>query len=342
MAKNPNSEEDKKIESSSTSSEDLNKFKDVQSNTENNNALDNSKTGDKDTNEKITDNKENNCECCNNECKCGDCNKCSDDNTCNSCSTDGNKKCCAKKLILILSLTACVLSIFALNKANKLCSAKPSYNIEDKIKTEVKEVIMKNPQLVLDAISNGLVNKRDTLMEQSAVNVENNKNEIIKYSIQLGDKNTKLTTICFFDPMGMPCKEAQKLIVDIVKNNKKMRFYLLPVAVLGEKSEQLAMMYYQLREFDKEKSKKSDKSSNKLGEFLQEIVKEGATVDKVLDIIKVNKHELKKYEEVAKTNITKNTELLEKLKISSLPAVFISNQKQYEIIHKYSLLSQLV
>ena len=78
-------------------------------------------------------------------------------------------------------------------------------------------------------------------------------------------------------------------------------------------------------------------------DFLQEITKEGATIDKVLDIIKVNKHELNKYSEIAKTRMASNRELLEKLKISSLPAVFISKYKEkYEIIHDYNLLSKLV
>ncbi len=342
MAKNQNNEEDKKLESSSVSNNESNKQlenkqdnnKEEVANNINESVKNNQKAGD-------------DCNCCNDNCKCGDCNKCSDNNSCSSCSIEGNKKCCAKKLIVMLSLAACIISIFALNKVNKICALKPTYDIEDKIKTEVKEVIMKNPQLVLDAISNGLVNKRDNLMEQSAINVENSKNDIIKSSIQIGDTNAKFVSICFFDPAGEPCREAQKVIADILKTNKKMRFYLLPVAILGENSEKLAMVYYQLQALDKDKSKKSDKTSNKLGEFLQEIVKEGATVDRVLDIIKVNKHELKKYEDIAKTNVAKNTELLEKLKISSLPAIFVSNQnnsnnKKYEIIHKYSLLSKLV
>ena len=339
MAKNPNNEEDKKLEASKVPSNETSKSE--------NSELEIKQEKNKEEPEQVKDSiekdKENNCECCNDNCNCGDCDKCSCDNTCNSCdscSINGEKKCCAKKLIVMLSLAACILSIFALNKVNKICSAKPDYNIEDKIKTEVKEVIMKNPQLVLDAIEHGLVNKRDNIMEQSAANVENNKNDIAKSAIQVGDANAKFVTICFFDPAGAPCKDAQKVIVDIVKNNKKMKFYLLPVAILGEQSEKLAMVYYQLQALDKDKSKKADKS-NKLGEFLQEIVKEGATVDRVLDIIKVNKHELKKYEEIAK-----NTELLEKFKISSLPAIFISNQsannKKYEVIHKYNLLSKLI
>ncbi|MBQ9441240.1 MAG: hypothetical protein IJU54_02460 [Alphaproteobacteria bacterium] len=299
-----------------------------------------------DTNQK----KEETCKCCNDGCNCGDCNKCCDSNKCcnsNICDVQ-NKSCCSKKCSIILALAACIVSVLALNKVNKVCTVvNNNNNIAEKIQIEVKDAITKNPQLILDAISNGLVNKRDKIMEQSAVNVENNKNEIIKSAIRIGDATAKFVTICFFDPAGTPCMEAQRTIVDIVKqNNKKMCFYLLPVSVLGDKSEKLAKVYYQLQAFDMDKSKKSGKQSNKLGDFIQEIVKDGATVDKVLDIIKVNKHELNKYEDIAKSNLNKNKELLEKLKISSLPAIFISNQnntdKKYEIINKHSLLSKLV
>jgi len=114
-------------------------------------------------------------------------------------------------------------------------------------------------------------------------------------------------------------------------------FYLVPVPILGDQSEQVAKVYYQLQELDKAKS------SNKLVGFLQEITKEGATLDKVLDIIKVNKHELNKYSDIAKIKIRNNTELLEKLKISSLPAVFVSKYKEkYDVIHDYNLLPKLV
>ena len=296
--------------------------------------------------------KEENCKCCNDDCKCGDCNKCSDDNKvydCNQCSLGASKGCCAKKCIMLLAMAACILSVFALNKVNKVCNMKVNDNIEDRIKIEVKEVIIKNPQLILDAISNGLVSKRDNILEQSAINVENNKYEVIKSAIKVGEQNTKFTTICFFDPAGAPCKDALKQIVDIMNDNKagkKMCFYLLPVSILGDKSEKLAKVYYQLQAFDNDKSKKLKDKTNKLGEFLQEIVKEGATVDKVLDKIKINKHELKKYEEIAKSNLLKNNELLEKLKISSLPAIFVSNNnsnnKKYEIINKSSLLCNLI
>ncbi len=296
--------------------------------------------------------KEENCKCCNEDCKCGDCDKCSDDTKvydCSQCNLNANKSCCAKKCIMLLAMAACILSVFALNKVNKVCNMKVNDNIEERIKTEVKEVIIKNPQLVLDAISNGLVSKRDNILEQSATNVENNKYEVIKSAFKVGEQNTKFTTICFFDPAGAPCKDALKQIVDIMndsKSSKKMCFYLLPISILGDKSEKLAKVYYQLQAFDNDKSKKSKDKTNKLGEFLQEIVKEGATIDKVLDKIKINKHELKKYEEIAKSNLLKNNELLEKLKISSLPAIFVSNnnsdKRKYEIINKSSLLYNLI
>lgn len=310
MAKNLNNEEEKKLDNTNESNKESSKSNEMIK-LENNN--DERKENNTISNEEVNNNtnKEENCNCCGDGCKCGDCNKCSDNSSCNSCSScnvNGNKKCCAKKLIVILSLTACILSIMSLNKVNKFCVTKPEENIEALIKTEVKDVISKNPQLVLDAISNGLVNKRDNMMKQSAVNVESNKSDIIKSSIRIGDANAKLSVICFFDPTGAPCKEAQKIISGIVKANKNVCFYLVPVPILGDQSEQVAKVYYQLQELDKAKS------SNKLVGFLQEITKEGATLDKVLDIIKVNKHELNKYSDIAKIKIRNNTELLEKLK----------------------------
>ena len=335
MAKNSQNDENKKTENSNESIENKtleNSNKPVENTNidEVNKLQDNNNEN---TSESINNNNEENCKCCNDGCKCGDCGKCSDGGSCSI----GGKKCCAKKLILVLSLAACVLSVMALNKANNICALKEIDNIEERIKTEVKDVITKNPQLILDAISKGLVDKRDNIMKQSAVNVEANKTDVIKSAIRVGDPNAKVSTICFFDPTGVPCKEAQKIIAGMIKNNKSICCYLLPVSILGENSEKVTVVYYQLQELDKQKL------STKLLDFLQEITKEGATVDKVLDIIKVNKHELNKYLEIAKTKMASNRELLEKLKISSLPAVFISKYKEkYEIIHDYNLLSKLV
>ncbi|MBR1944201.1 MAG: hypothetical protein IJ848_01870 [Alphaproteobacteria bacterium] len=350
MAKNPQNDfnENKSLENS----ENLDEKKIIENSNELNNeeiTTDNIESNDnkivEDNNTNNTEKnyqQEENCKCCNSGCKCGDCKNCAD------CSV--NKNCCSKKCSIVLAIMACILSVFSVNKVNKICKAKVNNNIEDRIKTEVKEVIIKNPQLILDAISNGLVNKRDNMLEQSAINVENNKSEVIKSAIRVGELNTKFTTICFFDPAGSPCKEALKSIVDILndsKSSKKMCFYLLPVSILGDNSEELAKVYYQLQAFDNDKSKKAKDKTNKLGEFIQEIVKEGATIDKALDKIKVNKNDLKKYEEIAKSNLYKNNELLEKLKISSLPAIFVSNNhnpnnKKYEIITKSSLLSNLI
>lgn len=336
MTKNSNNEEDKKLEASS----------DESSKTNENNVLENvskniekqSKTVEMNNNTDTNTNE--NCNCCNDDCKCGDCNKCSDNgncDTCGSCELNSPKKCCAKKLIVLLSLAACVLSIFSLNKVNKLCAIKPNDNIEERIKEEVKDVITKNPQLILDAISKGLVDKRDNMLKQSAINVENDKANIIKSAIKIGDPSAKLVTILFFDPADTQCNETQKTIASMLKANKSICIYLLPVALLGEKSENLIKVYYQLQELDK------SKSSNKLGEFLQEITKEGSTVDKVLDIIKVNKHDLNKYLKTAETKMKSNKDLLEKLKVSSLPAIFISKYKEkYEMIHDHNLLPKLV
>ena len=359
MAKN--TQNDSNDSKSIGNSNDLNENKVLESNMESSTNKQNDDTT-KLNEDKVSENnnqnnasnnrKEENCSCCNDECKCGDCKKCSDYSKCSDCSQcsiGAKKPCCAKQCIMILSLTACILSAFALNKVNKMCNTKVNDNIEERIKEEVKDVIEKNPQLILDAISNGLVSKRENILEQSAVNVDNNKSDVIRSAIKVGEHNTKFSTVLFFDPAGTPCKEALKQIVDILndsKAGKKMCFYLIPVSILGDASEELAKVYYKLQAFDNDKSKKSKDKSNKFGEFLQEIVKDGATVDKVLDKMKINKHELKKYEEIAKSNLSRSNELLEKLKISSLPAIFVSNNnsssKKYEIIHKSNFLSNLI
>ena len=231
MNKNSQNDEEKKNENSGS----LEENKAPENNFINNDKTFNSELSDnkplEDNNK--SENKPDDCKCCNDNCKCGDCGKCSDGGCCN---INANKKCCAKKLILILALTSCVLSVMALNKANKFCSVQENNNIEERIKTEVKEVITKNPQLILDAISQGLVDKRDNLLKQSATNVETNKADIVKSAIRVGDVNSKATAICFFDPTGTPCKETQKIIANMIKTNKSICFYLVPVSILGENS----------------------------------------------------------------------------------------------------------
>ena len=181
------------------------------------------------------------------------------------------------------------------------------------------------------------VHKKLDKFEQSAVNVEKNKSDIIKSSLKMGQQNANVEIIMFFDPTGAPCKEAQKIVVDMINNNKNICVYLLPVSILGEQSESVTKIYYQLQELDK------NKQSSKLQEFLNEITKGINTGDKVLDIIKVNKYDLIRYSNAANVRMDSNKNFLKTLKIVSLPAVFVSKHgENYKIVRNYNSLPELI
>ena len=248
---------------------------------------------------------------CAEDCRCGENCKCKP-RRCSKC-----KSC----ISALLSIVACILSTMALLKTcDKPCvSVKPTQTatIDDsKIRSAIIDVIKNDPQMLIDAMSAGIAKQRSDMTKQQALEVTKYENEITKASYSLGDKKAKTSVICFFDPLCGGCIEFQKTMVDILQQNKSVLFHLVPVAVLGSKSEELAKIYYEIVAED----------SDKLLAFIAEIVKDPSDVDLALRKISISKSNLSKYNDIADKKMVSNLSLFDKIHATAVPAMFIKSE----------------
>lgn len=269
------------------------------------------------------------------KCKCGsDCNcrdnnedKCENQNTCKcteNCTCKSNvNKCCKGKgyLPVFLSIVACAFSITALLKTcNKPCetikSVQSATANEGKIRSAVIDVIKNDPQMLIDAMSAGIAKQRSDGAKQQALEVNKYKDEIIKASYVVGNKNSETAVICFFDPLCSGCIEFQKEMVHAVVNKKDVCFYLIPVAVLGVNSEELVKFYHEVME----------KYPNKLTDFISELVKNPDDVESVLKKLSIIRSELSKVEDISIKKQTFNLSLFDKIHATAVPAMFIKTK----------------
>lgn len=183
-----------------------------------------------------------------------------ENNNC-SCSLGG-------KLSIILSVLALIIASAAYFFPKKAVSGQDT-TFDERVKSVMIDTIKQNPQLLTDAIGEGIAKKREDTIKQLSADVLAQKDELAKQSLKFGNAEAKTSLICFFDPMCKHCIEFQKSMVKILKSKKDVGFKMLPVAVLGEDSVTLAKVYIAVYA----------KSPEKALTFIEKITAE-ATMDK--------------------------------------------------------------
>jgi protein-disulfide isomerase len=188
---------------------------------------------------------------------------------------------------------------------------------DEKIKRVVLDIIKQNPQLLMDAMGEGIAKKREDAVKQLGNSVIAQQDTLFKQGLQFGNKDAKKRIICFFDPLCKHCIEFQGAMIKLVRSGMDVAFSILPVGVLGEDSVLVGKVYLAVY----------DKSPGKALEFIEAIISNGEAVDK--DAIK---KALKKvnltYEEIeaqlaeADKKLAINGVSAEKLGIPVVPAIF--------------------
>ena len=238
--------------------------------------------------------------------------------------------CC--KLGVILSVLALIVASVAYFCPKKEAGPCSSSTFDEKIKGIMVDVIKQNPQLLMDAMGEGMAKKREDTIKQISTDVAAQKAEIIKQSLKFGKTDSKNSIICFFDPLCKHCIEFQKSMVKLIKAKKDVGFNMLPVAVLGEDSVTLAKVYFAVYE----------KSPEKAIEFIEKITAEESNMDKA-SIEKALKAAGLSYKEIegmladSDKKLSANGAIAEKLRIPVVPAIFVTKGSEVNMIQATSV-----
>lgn len=212
------------------------------------------------------------------------------------------------RLSLYLSISACVLAIISFFRPHN-CTRE--VEIEKAYEKNITDLITNKPHIIFDALNAGIVNKRDSIIQEVTTEVNKRQEEVIKSALKVGSGKTSI--ICVFDPSDT---DLQK---HILNNLKSISFYLMPIDLTNH---QLAKLYYAIYLCDK----------TKLTVFIENFIKSG-NIEKALRITNIKKEQLKKVNNTAIQNLHNNTELSKELKIPSIPTLLISkNQKKFNMI----------
>ncbi len=162
---------------------------------------------------------------------------------------ENSSLCKVSALISVVALIVAGASYFCPNK-----TTEPASDADEKMKSMVINIIRDNPQLIMDAMGEGMAKKREESLKVLADEVANSKDELGKMALTFGDMASKVSIIAFVDPLCKHCMDFQKDLIKIVNSKKGICFRILPVAVLGEDSVTLSNVYYAVYEKNAEKA----------------------------------------------------------------------------------------
>ena len=238
----------------------------------------------------------------------------------NKCST-------GSKVGVIISILALIVSLAAYFCPRKTGDLAESSTLDEKVKSAVVDLVKQNPQMIMDAMGEGLAKKREDSIKQLGADVFVQKDEIAKQSLKFGKADAKSSVICFFDPLCKHCIEFQKTMLKLMEAGKDVNFHMMPVAVLGEDSVVLAKTYLSVYE----------KGVDKASKFIAKITADGsamdkAAIEKALKSIGLDPKEIESMLEEADKKLAANGILAEKLKIPFVPAIFVLNGQNIDIV----------
>lgn len=234
---------------------------------------------------------------------------------------DNKQKCsgCSCKIIGILSVLALIVACASYFCPKQSCSSTESSTFDEKVRGIIIETIKQNPQLIMNAMGEGIAKQREEEMKQVEKSVADKSAEISKLASKFGKLDSKTSVTCFFDPLEKSCIELQRTILNLVRAKKDICFKLLPVAVLGEDSVTLAKVYIAVYE----------KSPEKAVTFIEKITAGNGEMDKkaidaALKEAGLDSKEIEGMMDDCDKQLAENGKLAEGMKIPVVPAIFLT------------------
>jgi protein-disulfide isomerase len=240
-----------------------------------------------------------------------------------------NFGCC--KFGTIISIVALIASIASYLCPKKESAAGADPTFDEKVKRIILDVIKQNPQMLMDAMGEGIAKKREDAVKQLEKDVLDQKTSLLAQSLRFGNSGSDKMVLCFFDPLCKHCIEFQKSMIKIVKSGKNVSFGILPVAVLGDDSVLLAKVYISVYERSVEKA---------IG-FIEAITEYGDSVDKdaiekALKTVGLSFKEIENALKEADKKLGANGVMAEKMKVPIVPAIFYINGANSRMIQTTS------
>ncbi|MDR0552498.1 MAG: thioredoxin domain-containing protein [Holosporales bacterium] len=230
------------------------------------------------------------------------------------------------KFALVLSVIAVGVSGYSCLKKCK-CGDSAS-DLDSKIEAMVGDIISKKPDIIMEAMSKGVAQKREESIKQLGADVAASKDEISKLAMNFGPSSAKASVFAFIDPTCKHCIEFEKEFLKILDSKKDIGFKVVPVAVLGEDSVMIGKVYYALY----------SKSPEKALKFIKFVANSKNTLDKTA-IEKGLKSIGADYDKDVEPNLSaaderlaKNGELAQKIGVPVVPAVFIVEGSKAEML----------
>lgn len=241
---------------------------------------------------------------------------------------NGSCSSCCSKVTAILSVLALVIAsaaYFCPKKGGEPSSASSTF--DEKIKGIVLDVIKENPQLVMDAMGEGMAKKRDEAMNKLSDSVADKSADISNASLKFGRLDSKTSIIAFIDPLDTHCVDFLRSMVKISASKKDVCFKLMPVAVLGEDSITLAKVIIAAYE----------KGAEKALAFIEKVTAEGsemdkAAIEKALKAAGLNSKEIEGMMEDTDKKLAENGKIAENLRLPLVPAIFMVKGKDIKML----------
>lgn len=232
-------------------------------------------------------------------------------------------------LISVVSLVVAGVALFGGKKKESVCD---SSTFDEQVRQIIIDTMRQNPQLLMDAMGEGISKKREDSLKQLSKGVAEEMEEVSKLSLKFGRLESKTGIICFFDPVCSHCIDFQRKMVKMVKSNLNVSFKMIPVGALGDDSRIYSKTYFAIYA----------KNPKKALAFIEKFT-DGTTsmdrenVTKTIKAIGLNPKEIEGMMEDAGVKLEQSEKLLEKLRIPIVPAAFVVRGRNIELIKDFEL-----
>ncbi len=235
-------------------------------------------------------------------------------------------------LVVVLVLVILGLGFYSTNKSQDSLNFMDNHNKlklasadKNEIEAVVKEVLRKNPELIIESIRDMNTRKAKEEMERvsSLVKAKVQELENDKQDPRVGDINAPIKLIEFFDYNCGYCKRMVEVKKRIVEENPDVQIIFKELPILGENSHQASKSALAVNLMDKEKyfqyqSELLNVNGPKTKEIIESIIKkiglDVKTFNQLMDDTKIN------------DMIAKNMRLAEEINVNGTPAYILGGE----------------
>jgi len=195
---------------------------------------------------------------------------------------------------------------------------------KDELKSSIKEIIIEDPEFILNAFKQAQANEMEKIQKDMKLNLQNSKDEIEKSDLtpSVGNQNSDITVVYFFDYNCRYCKQANKVLQKVIAKNNDIKVIYKELPILGENSRKIAHIALAVYSVDKDKYTLFHDAL--LGE---EAIKD-ETIEKILDSIAIDRvaYNLALKNPKIDEALEKTSTLARKIGVGGTPAFIINDE----------------